>query len=434
MPRPLLILPSLVVVLAVASTAASEPLPTLDLAKPRIAFTSTRDGTSEIYVMNADGSEQRRLTVNPAHDVSPAWSPDGTRIAFASNRAFGNWDIYVIDATGGGLQRLTTSQGSDVTPSWSPDGTEIAFASTRDGNSEIYVMNADGSEPVRLTSNPAEDSSPSFAPSTPQCAADAGAIAFESNRDDDYDIYVLSTDATEIRNITDNDLEDFNPAWAPDCSAIAFDRPISGNYDVFVKALPVGTENRITTGPDEDSRPAWSPDGDAISFTSLGDGQYEIYVASVDGTTANVSNSFPSSDAEPAWMPLMDAPSTRPGPASDVAPWRSLRAYRISVRRAALQLTCGSDMGPRAGSRILGTNSADVICSDDHGQILDGRRGRDTIHDAGGRDKIYGGRERDVIYARDGARDVVTGGPGADEIYVDRFDEVRKATGDAVTR
>ena len=125
----------------------------------QIAFSNLRNGTEfnhEIYVMNADGSNQTRLTNNTEIiDFSPSWSPDGTKIAFDTTR-HGHPEIYVMNAAdGSNPTRLTNNtRASDSNPSWSPDGTKIAFNSDRDGNSEIYVMNAaDGSNPTRLTTD-----------------------------------------------------------------------------------------------------------------------------------------------------------------------------------------------------------------------------------------------------------------------------------------
>jgi len=145
------LLPAMVILLAVGLEEAK--------AGSKIAFTSTRDaiplvGRTEIYVMNAsDGSNVTNLTNNPSsYEFFPAWSPDGTQIAFGSNRDF-NGEIYVMNAADGSSQtNLTNHSSGDLYPAWSPDGTQIAFMSSRDGNHGIYVMNAaDGSNVTNLT-------------------------------------------------------------------------------------------------------------------------------------------------------------------------------------------------------------------------------------------------------------------------------------------
>ena len=110
----------------------------------QIAFVSERDGLRQIYVMDADGGNQRNLTNNPFHNWDPSWSPNGKRIAFTSSKAR-NLEIHVMDADGSNPRRLTNNPFDDWNPSWSPDGKRIAFTSSRDGNQEIHVMDADGS-------------------------------------------------------------------------------------------------------------------------------------------------------------------------------------------------------------------------------------------------------------------------------------------------
>src|SRR5436190_8554224 len=115
----------------------------------KIAFTTDRDGNLEIYAMNADGSGQTRLTTDPAKDYKPAWSPDGTKIAFSSEGV--SIRVVVMHADGTGRTPLTNN-AFDIGPAWSPDGTKIAFGSSRQGQAyHIYVMKADGSGQVRLT-------------------------------------------------------------------------------------------------------------------------------------------------------------------------------------------------------------------------------------------------------------------------------------------
>ena len=186
----------------------------------RIAFQSDRDNDRdhniEIYVMDADGSNPQNLTNNPTADYNPSWSPDGKRIVFSAVREghFKNnlditEEIYVMDADGGNQQRLTENRKNDWFPSWSPDGERIAFASDRKGdfeNFEIYVIDADGSNQQKLTENRVYDWSPSWSP-------DGERIAFMSERDGNPQIYVMDADGKNQLNLTNNPHRDSGPAW-----------------------------------------------------------------------------------------------------------------------------------------------------------------------------------------------------------------------------
>ena len=167
----------------------------------KIAFPSNREGNDEIYVMNADGSNQTRLTNNAANDFQPSFSPDGSKIAFSSDRD-GDGQIYVMNADGSNQTRLTDNTSNDYQPSFSPDGSKIVFVSHRDGDPgefgefEIYVMNADGSNQTRLTNSVAYELDPSFSP-------DGSKIAFSSDRDGSYQIYVMNADGSNPTRLTD---------------------------------------------------------------------------------------------------------------------------------------------------------------------------------------------------------------------------------------
>ncbi len=250
----------------------------------RIAFTSFRNGKGDIYVMNADGGDARRLTTSPAYDDLPAWSPDGRRIAFTSDRD-GSLQIYAMNADGGGQTRLTSSLGSDYSPTWSPDGHRIAFRSDRDGNSEIYAMNADGGGQTRLTSSPGSDNSPSWGPD--------GRIAFASDRGDGSrtSIWAMNADGSDQRRITIRPRafwSESRPSWSADGKKLLFlaDRDVPvGNIEIYSMNADGTGDARLTTYPGHDDAPAFSPDGRRIAFSRGASFlSTEIYVMAADGS------------------------------------------------------------------------------------------------------------------------------------------------------
>jgi len=186
----------------------------------------------EIYVMDADGSNQTKLTDTLALGEYPCWSPDGGKISFVSERD-GNSEIYIMDADGGNLKNLTNNPSSDDMPSWFPDGKKIFFESDRDGKHWLYSMDADGSNQAML----------------PYYSSDWG-------------WWVLS----------------------PDGKKVAFQCYREGARDIWVMNLETGEETNLTHHPSRDEGPMWSADGKEIAFTSERDGHGEVYVVDADGS------------------------------------------------------------------------------------------------------------------------------------------------------
>ena len=268
----------------------------------RIAFWSNRDGGKEIYVMNADGSNVKRLTNNLADDVNPGWSPDGGRILFESERD-GNREVYVMDAEGGNQIRLTRDNAVDSTAAWSPDGSLIAFASNRDTgppynpyNMDIYLMNADGSNVRRIVDDPEYDVGPQWSP-------DGRKILFMTGRHGDFDVYEMNADGTAQRNLTaDYDKSDGAPVWSLDGHTIAFSRRIEGKDQIFVMDSDGSNLKRVTHNSANNGSAAWSPDGSKLIFQTDQDGNWEIYTISVDGELAQLTDDA-ADDLSPDWSP-----------------------------------------------------------------------------------------------------------------------------------
>lgn len=261
----------------------------------KIAFQTYRDGNSEIYVMNADGSGQTNLSNNSADDGVPDTSPDSSKIAFQAHRD-GRPEIYVMNADGSGQTRLTDNPEGNNEPAWSPDGTKIAFTSSRDGNQEIYVMNADGSGQTRLTNNSAIDNTAAWSP-------DGTKIAFFTSRDGNDEIYIMNSDGSGQANLTNQSGTDNSPAWSPDGSKIAFHTNRDGNFEVYVmNADGSGQTNLSNNGAELDILPDWSPDGTKLVFHSNRDGNDEVYVMNADGSgQTNLTNNS-ATDGWPDWQ------------------------------------------------------------------------------------------------------------------------------------
>ena len=256
----------------------------------KIAFAGS-DGFAAIYTTEADGSNVQRITRNPRHDISPRWSPDGTKIAFESIDNIG--EIYVMNADGSNQTRLTNNPAHDFSPIFSPDGTRIAFGSRRDNNSEIYVMNADGTNQTRLTNDPADDYSYAWSP-------DSSRIAFTRVGD----IYVINADGTNQTRLTTSG-SDGSPIWSPDGTRIAFlSGSVAGNAGLSVMNTDGSNQTRLTNAYHYyDSPPDWSPDGSRIAFLSNPDNNYDIYVINADGSNQTRLTNDPAFDSSPVFSP-----------------------------------------------------------------------------------------------------------------------------------
>jgi len=200
-----------------------------------------------------------------------------------------NLDIFIADDKFQNWVRLTHDPAKDTQPVWSPDGTKIAFVSERDGNEEIYIMDADGRNQTNITKNPTYDDDPSWSP-------DGEMIAFDSTRGGVRGIFVVDIDGKGLDMIVD--LVVGNPAWSPDGKKIAY-VTLDGNIEI--SDIQGRDQNLLTRDAAGDYRPSWSRDGQKIAFWSVRVGFPEIYTINADGTDQKRLTNNRLSDLYPDW-------------------------------------------------------------------------------------------------------------------------------------
>ena len=269
-------------------------------AAGRIAFLCRQNDNAEICVISPDGSGLVNITTDPAEDAETqlyegdnfAWSPDGQRIAFASDRD-GRRAIYVVNANGSALERLATS-GDASQPRLSPDGSRIAFVSDQSGRPRVYTIDLDGTNAMRLTPAKRESEVRSnYGEHYPAWSPDGTKIAFSTL---DH-INVINVDGSDLITVTpeltsSNDSY-FEPVWSPDSTRIILTCNCSspGNGSIYQQLFVVATDGdnfaRLPENADVEDHygPAnWSPTGDRVAFTRIRDGkESDVYVTSADG-------------------------------------------------------------------------------------------------------------------------------------------------------
>jgi TolB protein len=267
---------------------------------------------------------EKDRVVTAVEDDYPAWSPDGSRLVFYSNRdGSGFMQIFVVGVDGTGLVQLTRTASHNRTPVFSPDGKAILFQAERDGNREIYLMGADGSAPRNLTRNPAEDSHPKFLPG-------GRGFVFDSLRDDAAaeELYTLELDGSGLRRITHEAAVDTYASVSPDGSRLLWRRMLATggssaggrNSEIFVSARDGSSPVNVSNHPAFDGYPAWTPDGRRIVFASnrvddpARQGAFAVYAMDADGSNL---------------VRLTDPPES----ASDVRPSVSPDGRRVAFNR-----------------------------------------------------------------------------------------------------
>ena len=228
----------------------------------------------EIWSMGSHGGNQQRLTRNILGDLEPAWSPDGTTLAWVQleNATFGPSDIWLMNADGSNKRKLTDHRTDISGPTWSPDGTQLAFTKSQ----AIWVIDADGSDEHRISPPDRLDFDPAWSP-------DGTQIAFVSSGRGSYDLFVMNADGSDRHRLVGTvGASELDPAWSPDGRGIAFTGSYTSSGWHVGMMRADGTGRRIVIDP-YSLYPAWSPDGSRLAFYACGETDCGLYQSDPQG-------------------------------------------------------------------------------------------------------------------------------------------------------
>lgn len=265
----------------------------------KIVFTSNRDGNSEIYVMNPDGSQQVNLTKHPAADFDPAWSPTGEQILFNSNRD-GEWDLYLMDADGKNVRKVFAKSADRRQPTWAPDGKQFAYLQSDEW--AIYIATIDGKTVEKIAHTGKDGGNPAWSPDGSEIVFTRAGAAEKLGRHlaTSRQLRVVNLSSGAMRTLYAKKLPIMeNPAWSPDGERLAFSwmnkdlwakwvgKQIFDAQTIYVAARDGGEFQQIVSeeGPYA-LEPAWSPLGDELLYKQqVGNqlNQYQIFKIPVEG-------------------------------------------------------------------------------------------------------------------------------------------------------
>ena len=262
----------------------------------KIAFHSRAGGTTQIFIMDADGRGRTQLTDHSASNVAPEISPDGSRIAFVSDRD-GSDHVYLMDIDGGGQHRVTNVRGAEGEPTWSPDGARLYFRKTLDdGTVAICSVHRDGSGFRQLTDGSIRYLRSSLSPDGTSILAVSASRGFE--------LYVMDGDGTNQRRVPNVPQGAAFASWSPDGEKIVYATatpPPNPGADIYVINRDGTGDTRLTHAEGVSEYPCWSPDGTEIAFQTSRYGNFEIYVMDADGSNLRRLTDHPGSDGRPSW-------------------------------------------------------------------------------------------------------------------------------------
>ncbi len=258
----------------------------------KVVFVSSRDGNSEIYIMDYDGKRVRRITYNDYIDVLPSWSADNEKVLYTSYKK-NNPDLYMFHIYTGKTEVISSSK-ANYAADWSKEGDKLVYTSTKTGNAEIYVKNMKTGKEKRLTFNPTIDTTPCWSPTGTE-------IAFTSQRSGTPQIYIMDSEGTNVRRITHDGSYHDSPAWSPEGTRLAYVSRIENRFDIYVYNLKDNTIIKLTEESGRNENPTWSPDGRHLIFASNRTGSYQLYSIDYDGDNLK-QLTFKGENKMPDWQ------------------------------------------------------------------------------------------------------------------------------------
>jgi TolB protein len=269
----------------------------MGIARSKIVFVNDSTGFKELYIVDYDGYNLRRLTKDNKINILPKLDPDGRQIIYTSY-IHNNPDLFILNLAESKRSVVSKYQGLNVAGSFAPDGRKILLTLSRGGYPNLYMINTSGELLRRMTEEVYISTSPSFAPNGRE-------IVFISDRPGYPQLYIMSVDGRNIRRLTTSSFCD-SPAWSPRGDKIAFTmRQTKGNYDLYIYDLLTAKITKITDNQANNENPAWSPDGRFLTFYSNRSGKGEIYVMAIDGSGTRKLAEMPGASYTPAWSPVL---------------------------------------------------------------------------------------------------------------------------------
>jgi TolB protein len=261
----------------------------------RIAYVAKSGGEFRLEVTDADGENLFVPYKSTEPIISPAWSPDGKKLAYVSFESK-KPVIYVQELETRRRIPVANYKGNNSAPAWSPDGKKIAVALSRESLTQIYLISADGSEIKRLTKSNGIDTEPVFSP-------DGQTIYFTSDRSGSPQIYRMSVDGSDVRRITFRSDYSISPSVSPDGKLLAYISGRGKGYQLYLHDLSSGSERALSTASQDES-PSFAPNSRYIVFSSNAGGRGSLSVVSTDGNTRYQLTTRASNIREPAWGPF----------------------------------------------------------------------------------------------------------------------------------